>query len=108
MSGALAAHHRRVAAATALLLLLAQLLGASHAHSSDSRASVAAVVTPVAAEPGGCPICVYTLHALLTVGSPPWVAGTERAVGATVEPSTRSDALPALDAPHGRAPPVRA
>jgi hypothetical protein len=106
MSRAFAAHRRRVATATGLLLLLAQLLGAAHAHPSAATASAAAVAVPVASEPGACPICVYALHAPLTVASPPWVAGAESAVGATVEPSTRSCALVALDAPHGRAPPA--
>jgi hypothetical protein len=108
MSKAFAAHRRRVATATGLLLLLAQLLGAAHAHPSEATARAAGVAAPVASEPGACPICVYALHAPLAVASAPWVARAESALVITVEPSTRSCALPALDAPHGRAPPANA
>jgi len=92
--------------ATGLLLLFGQLIGAGHLHRYQFRTGVFATGPATAGESGVCPICFATVHTPVTVGSGPLIVRAQSVAKGTVEQPAVAYAVPTLDSPHGRAPPV--
>jgi hypothetical protein len=101
-------HRRFTNLAAGLLLLFTQLLGAGHSHHPQFQPSIAATGGATGGDTGACPICLGTLHTPLTVSSRPLVFHAEIVASGSIEQPIIAYSVPALDSPHGRAPPVRA